>query len=116
VIAVAGRAGDMAHARAQFDRMRGGDSRVVVTTFSYNCLLGGYARNGDWVGAAAVLAELGAAHLRPDSYTFTHLISAAERGGEHEEADDVWTTMIASKMRPNTCARRAGPHATASAM
>ena len=102
VIAVAGRAGDMAHARAQFDRMRGGDSRIVVTTFSYNCLLGGYARNGDWDGAAAVLAELKAAHLRPDSYTFTHLVSAAERGGKHEEADEIWTLMLASKIPPNT--------------
>ena len=37
-------------------------------------LLGGYARNGDWDGAARVLSELQRVNLRPDSYTFTHLV------------------------------------------
>ena len=100
VITLAGRAGDMAHARAAFDGMR--NSTLVVTTYSYNCLLGGYARNGDWEGAASVLTDLQRAHLRPDSYTYTHLVSAAERSGFYEEADGVWEAMLASRVPPHT--------------
>jgi pentatricopeptide repeat protein len=100
VITLAGRAGDMPHARAAFDRMR--NSTLVVTTYSYNCLLGGYARNGDWEGAASVLDDLKRAHLRPDSYTFTHLVSAAERSGFYKEADAVWELMLASRIPPHT--------------
>jgi len=100
VITLAGRAGDLDHAAAAFERMR--NSRLVVTTYSYNALLGGYARNGDWDGAARVLAELQRVHLRPDSYTFTHLVSAAERSGRHSEADAVWAMMLASRVPPHT--------------
>ena len=101
IISIAGRAGNMAHAKAAFDRMRGTRS-LVVTTYSYNCLLGGYARNGDWDGAEATLDELVAAHLRPDTYTFAHLVSAAERAGRYAEADDVWQRALASKIKPHT--------------
>ena len=101
IISIAGRAGNMAHARAAFDRMRS-TRALVVTTYSYNCLLGGYARNGDWDGAEATLDELVAAHLRPDTYTYAHLVSAAERAGRYAEADEVWQRALASKIKPHT--------------
>ena len=101
IITLAGRAGDMAHARAAHERMVN-SPKLCVTTYSYNCLLGGYARNGDWDGAARVLDDLRRAHLRPDSYTFTHLVSAAERSERYEEADQVWSLMLNSKIRPHT--------------
>ena len=102
VIVIAGRAEDMAHARAQFNRMLASPG-LVVTTYSYNCLLGGYARNGDWDGASEVARELKAAHLNADSYTYTHLVSAAERAGRYAEADAVWSEMLKS---PNPSIRR----------
>ena len=102
VITIAGRAEDMAHARTQFDRMLKSPG-LVVTTYSYNCLLGGYARNGDWDGAADVARELKAAHLNADSYTYTHLVSAAERAGRYDAADAVWSEMLES---PNPSVRR----------
>lgn len=102
VITIAGRAEDMAHARTQFNRMLESPG-LVVTTYSYNCLLGGYARNGDWDGASDVARELKAAHLNADSYTYTHLVSAAERAGRYDAADDVWSEMLRS---PNRAVRR----------
>ena len=101
VITIAGRGEDMAHARTQFNpgaRIPG----LVVTTYSYNCLLGGYARNGDWDGASDGGEELKAAQLNADSYTYTHLVSAAERAG-YDAADDVWSEMLRS---PNRAVRR----------
>ena len=102
VITIAGRAEDMSHARAQFDRMRSSPG-LVLTTYSYNCLLGGYARNGDWDGASEVAKELKLAHMNADSYTFTHLVSAAERAGRYDAADEVWSEMLSS---PNPRVRR----------
>ena len=102
VIVIAGRAEDMAHARVQFNRMLNSPG-LVVTTYSYNCLLGGYARNGDWDGASEVLKALKAAHLNADSYTYTHLVSAAERAGRYDAADAVWSEMLES---PNPSIRR----------
>jgi pentatricopeptide repeat protein len=88
-VSLAGRAGDMAHARAALDRALS-DRSHVVTTYTYNCLLGGYARSADWASARDTFAELKRARFVPDAYTYTHLISAAERAGEHEAADAVW--------------------------
>jgi len=94
-ISLAGRAGDMAHARAALDRALS-DRSHVVTTYTYNCLLGGYARSADWASARDTFAELKRARFVPDAYTYTHLISAAERAGEHEAADAVWQEATAS--------------------
>ena len=93
VISLAGKAGDTAYARVVLDcALR--DRAHVVTTYTYNCLLGGYARNADWEGASAAFAELKRARFVPDAYTYTHLISAAERAGEHAAADDVWQEAV----------------------
>ena len=59
-------------------------------------------RAGDWDGAEAALDELVAAHLRPDTYTYAHLVSAAERAGRYAEADEVWQRALASKIKPHT--------------
>ena len=65
--------------------------------------MGGYARNGDWDGASEVAKELKLAHMNADSYTFTHLVSAAERAGRYDAADEVWSEMLSS---PNPRVRR----------
>lgn len=88
-ISLAGRAGDTSHARAALDKALS-DRSHVVTTYTYNCLLGGYARSADWKSARETFEELKRARFVPDAYTYTHLISAAERAGEHEAADAVW--------------------------
>ena len=46
IITMAGRAGDLQFASETFENMK--NSTLVVTTYSYNALLGGYARYGDW--------------------------------------------------------------------
>ena len=46
------------------------------------------ARTGK--SARETFEELKRARFVPDAYTYTHLISAAERAGEHEAADAVW--------------------------
>tara|TARA_B110000977_G_scaffold103477_2_gene135023 strand:+ start:2376 stop:4961 length:2586 start_codon:yes stop_codon:yes gene_type:complete len=89
VISVAGRAGDTAFARKTLEKALA-DRSHVVTTYTYNCLLGGYARSADWPGAQATFTALVAARFQPDAYTYTHLLSAAERAGEHGAADEVW--------------------------
>ena len=95
VISIAGRAGDMNHARLVLNRALN-DRAHVVTTYTYNCLLGGYARCADWDGAFATFGELKRARFVPDAYTYTHLISAAERAGKHQEADLVWHEALSS--------------------
>lgn len=89
IISVAGRAGDTVFARTTLDKALQNRSHVV-TTYTYNCLLGGYARSADWENANSTFAELLQGKFVPDAYTFTHLISAAERAGAHAEADAVW--------------------------
>ena len=98
IISLAGRAGDMNHARAVLNRALN-DRAHVVTTYTYNCLLGGYARCADWDGARDTFAELKRARFVPDAYTYTHLISAAERAGKHHEADAVWQEALSSSSR-----------------
>ena len=93
MISLAGRAGDAPHARAVLDRALR-DRSHVVTTYTYNCLLGGYARSADWENAFLTFAELKRARFVPDAYTYTHLISAAERAGEHAAADAVWQEAV----------------------
>ena len=92
IITMAGRAGDLQFASETFENMK--NSTLVVTTYSYNALLGGYARYGDWESAHRVFSDLRQAHLQPDRYTYTQLISAAERAGEYEAADVVWREML----------------------
>jgi len=92
IITMAGRAGDLQFASETFENMK--NSTLVVTTYSYNALLGGYARYGDWENANRVFSDLRQAHLQPDRYTYTQLISAAERAGEYEAADVVWREML----------------------
>ena len=92
IITMAGRAGDLQFASETFENMK--NSTLVVTTYSYNALLGGYARYGDWENANRVFSDLRRAHLQPDRYTYTQLISAAERAGEYEAADVVWREML----------------------
>ena len=96
VIAIAGRAGDLAFAEKTLEDALTTRGRVV-TTYTFNCLLGGYAREGDWEGASRTYRRFAKYHLRPDAYTFTHLVSAAERSGRHEEADAVWNDALASR-------------------
>jgi len=92
IITMAGKAGDLKFATETFDNMK--NSTLVVTTYSYNALLGGYARYGDWINAKRIFDDLRRAHLQPDRYTYTQLISAAERAGEYEAADVVWREML----------------------
>ena len=100
IITMAGRAGDMAHANEVFDAMR--NSTMIVTTYTFNALLGGYARYGDWEGCTEVYDEMKRSKIQPDSYTFTQLISAAERSGEYIAADGVWTEMLRNRIIPHT--------------
>ena len=100
VITMAGRAGDMAHANDVFTAMR--NSTMIVTTYTFNALLGGYARYGDWEGCTEVYDEMKRSRLQPDSYTFTQLISAAERSGEYVAADGVWAEMLRARIIPHT--------------
>lgn len=100
IITMAGRAGDMAHANDVFNAMR--NSTMIVTTYTFNALLGGYARYGDWDGCIEVYDEMKRSRLQPDSYTFTQLISAAERSGEYVAADGVWTEMLNKRIIPHT--------------
>ena len=100
IITMAGRAGDMAHANDVFNAMR--NSTMIVSTYTFNALLGGYARYGDWDGCIEVYDEMKRSKLQPDSYTFTQLISAAERSGEYVAADGVWTEMLNKRIIPHT--------------
>ena len=100
IITMAGRAGDMAHANDVFNAMR--NSTMIVSTYTFNALLGGYARYGDWDGCIEVYEEMKRSKLQPDSYTFTQLISAAERSGEYVAADGVWTEMLNKRIIPHT--------------
>ena len=100
IITMAGRAGDMAHASDVFNAMR--QSTMIVTTYTFNALLGGYARYGDWDGCVEVYDEMKRSRLQPDSYTFTQLISAAERSGEYVAADGVWAEMLRARIIPHT--------------
>ena len=100
VITMAGRAGDMAHANDVFTDMR--NSTMIVTTYTFNALLGGYARYGDWEGCTEVYDEMKRSRIQPDSYTFTQLISAAERSGEYVAADGVWAEMLRARIIPHT--------------
>ena len=100
IITMAGRAGDMAHASDVFNTMR--QSTMIVTTYTFNALLGGYARYGDWQGCVDVYDEMKRSRLQPDSYTFTQLISAAERSGEYIAADGVWAEMLRARIIPHT--------------
>ena len=75
--------GDMAHARAQFDRMRGGDSRIVVTTFLVQLPLGGVRaqrRLGRRGGC------FGGAESRAPQAGFVHVYASRLRGGARGEA------------------------------
>lgn len=100
IITMAGRAGDMAHANDVFKAMR--NSTMIVTTYTFNALLGGYARYGDWEGCTEVYDEMKRSRIQPDSYTFTQLISAAERSGEYLAADTVWMDMLRNRIIPHT--------------
>jgi pentatricopeptide repeat protein len=100
IITMAGRAGDMAHANDVFNAMR--NSTMIVSTYTFNALLGGYARYGDWEGCIEVYEEMKRTKLQPDSYTFTQLISAAERSGEYLSADGVWSDMLRKRIIPHT--------------
>ena len=100
IITMAGRAGDMSHANDVFNAMR--NSTMIVTTYTFNALLGGYARYGDWAGCTDVYDEMKRSRIQPDSYTFTQLISAAERSGEYLAADTVWMDMLRNRIIPHT--------------
>ena len=91
IITMAGRAGDMAHANEVFDAMR--NSTMIVTTYTFNALLGGYARYGDWEGCTEVYDEMKRSKIQPDSYTFhaAHICCRAKRrvhrGGRRLDGD-----------------------------